>query len=244
MNRLIQLSWLPVLVAGLVCGYTMGPAMTVAAQAPRIVNCPDAPPGPCPDQTGNLNMKSGVQQPAEWHTKIPAESLWQGTRTMWMQHPRKATYWSIVDVDKVHPQLADADKSGKSVDPNTLLHDFPYWSRTHSMFVSHMHQKASGNTAQQHFGYHQFIVIMGGSGTVQAGGTLNKPVVLTEKGQPISGELRGASISGGETFQVGKGDWVSIPGNSPTQVKASGADGLTYMVMKINAGVYPWEFIR
>ena len=56
--------------------------------------------------------------------------------------------------------------------------------------------------------------------------------------------MRGAAITGGETFMLKEGDWVSIPPNSPSQFKADSVDGLTYMVMKINAQLYPWDLTR
>jgi len=98
--------------------------------------------------------------------------------------------------------------------------------------------------AEQHQGYAQFMVIMGGSGTVVAGGTLSAPATLKEGNRDVPGELRGREIRGGETFAVTEGDWVSIPANLPSLVRADSADGLTYMVMKINAQLYPWDLIR
>ena len=40
------------------------------------------------------------------------------------------------------------------------------------------------------------------------------------------------------------GDWVSFPANTPTQVTTSADGELSYMVMKVNAMLYPWELIR
>ena len=100
------------------------------------------------------------------------------------------------------------------------------------------------SSAQQHVGYAQFVVVMGGSGTLVTGGRIEKSHVLTESGQQIPGELRGASIAGGKTYQLGTGDMVSVPPNTPTQSRTRSIGGLTYMVMKVNAMLYPWDLIR
>ena len=70
------------------------------------------------------------------------------------------------------------------------------------------------------------------------------PEVLVEEDRAIPGELRGPAIDGAERFVVGPGDWVSIPADTPTQVTTDAEGGLTYMVMKVNAMLYPWELIR
>lgn len=225
MKRLANLVWVVVVVAGSFAGYAISPGGTFAAQR-------GADPGAVNEQ----------HQAPEFRSTIPAPQLRQPV-PLWPNQPKDATYWSIDDIHAAHDTLSAAEKSGKRIDPNSALHDFPYWTRTHSLFIAHTPQKDVGQTAHQHLGYSQFIVIMGGTGSVVAGGELQNPVVLTEAGQPIAGELRGSSISGGDTFAVKEGDWLSIPANTPAQFKA-GAGGLTYMVMKVNAMLYPWELIR
>lgn len=212
-------------VAGLAAGFSLSPGGLVSAQRP------DAKDATLP-------------MPPEWKTTYPAPSLPPGNRTLWPNQPTTATYWAVEDVRKAHQFLADSEKSGRKVDSNSALHDFPYWTRTHSMFVVRVSPKASGATAQQHLGYAQLIVVMGGAGTLVAGGALQKATVLTEGNRHIAGELRGTGITGGDTFQLKTGDVVSIPANTPAQFKAASADGLTYMVAKVNAMLYPWELIR
>ena len=182
-------------------------------------------------------------EPPEFKSVIPAPQLRQPI-PMWPNQPKDAMYWSIDDIRKAHETLAAAERAGRSVDPNTALHDFPYWTRTHSYFIVHVPKKGTRVAAQQHAGYSQFIVVMGGTGHVAAGGQLVRASVLVDKGQPIAGEFRGAGVNGGETFALQPGDWVSIPANSPAQFTAESDGGLTYMVMKINAMLYPWDLIR
>jgi mannose-6-phosphate isomerase-like protein (cupin superfamily) len=225
MKRLANLALVAVIVVGFIAGYAISPAATIAAQ-----------------RGSDPNLVNGHHQPPEFKSVIPAPQLRQPV-PMWPNQPQNATYWSIDDIRAAHETISAAHRSGKKIDPNSTLHDFPYWTRTHSLFIYHTPQNEAGRRAHQHAGYSQFIVIMGGTGSVVAGGQLQNPAVLIEDGRPIPGELRGPSISGGETFTLKEGDWISIPPNTPAQFKAE-AGGLTYMVMKVNAMLYPWELIR
>ena len=112
------------------------------------------------------------------------------------------------------------------------------------MVIEHTPENGAGNMAEQSMGVGQLVVFMGGTGTVVAGGEIPDAVTLSEEGQPIWGELRGSSIQGGETFQVKQGDFLTIPPNTPAQFTANSTGGLTYMTMKVNAQMYPWELIR
>jgi hypothetical protein len=217
--RRVDLGWLCAGVLSALGGYALSPGGGAFAQ--------EASPRPGPS----------------FQSTIPAPPLNQPV-PLWPNQPKEATYWSIDDIRKAHQALSAADKSGRRVDPNSTLHDFPYWTRTHSLFVAYAPEKpADTETAAQHAGYAQFIVIMGGSGTVVAGGEMQNKTLLTEGGRSFPGEYRGASIAGGESFRVQEGDWLSIPPDTPAQFKAD-AGGLTYMVMRINAMLYPWELIR
>jgi hypothetical protein len=114
------------------------------------------------------------------------------------------------------------------------------------MFIYHVPFRLSESTlsAEQHLGYAQVINIMGGSGTIVAGGELESAAILVEKDRQIFGELRGRAVKGGKSFQVKTGDAMSIPPNTPVEVTADAPGGLTYMAMKINAMLYPWDLIR
>ncbi len=171
----------------------------------------------------------------------PAPGIAWRDRTMWPNQPREATHWSIDEIRQAHLMLADAEESGESLNPNNTLHHFPYWTRTHMLSIVHVPETPNNVTAAQHIGYAQFLIVMGGTGSVQAGGELLEGKPLMRNGQAVWGEVRGRAIVGGETFQVGDGDWVSIPADTPTRVTASAPGGLTYMLVKINAMMYPWE---
>ena len=196
------------------------------------------------DLSAQQGVESDIPFRPVWEMPVPAVALSPGERTLWPHQPTQASHWSIDDIRKSHQTLADAARAGRAIDPNSTLHDFPYWTRTHAMFLRHVPEKPAGDTAEQHLGYAQFIVVTGGTGSVTAGGQMQKPTVFMENGRPISGELRGSAITGGQTFELGAGHVVSIPGNIPTQFKATSPGGLTYMVVKINAMMYPWEHVR
>jgi mannose-6-phosphate isomerase-like protein (cupin superfamily) len=215
-----------VVVVGVLAGYSLLPVRALFAQP----------------QKPSYDPKRG--QAPVWETVVPAPPLSPGARTLWPNQPSQATYWSIQDIRKAHHVLADAESAGRTVEPNTALHDFPYWTRTHSMFIYHTPRKPAANSTQQHMGYAQVVVVMGGSGTLVAGGRIHNAHVLTESGQQIPGELRGSSIDDGKTYQLAVGDMLSIPPNTPAQFTSETPGGLTYMVMKVNAMLYPWDLIR
>ncbi len=48
---------------------------------------------------------------------------------------------------------------------------------------------------------------------------------------------------GGQTYKVKAGDWLLIPPDAPHQPKPD-PGGFSYMIMKINVGMYPWNLIR
>jgi len=239
MKRITRLTWAPVVIIGFIAGYNAGPSFPAIAQR-ASATVPALPA----DQSGALNQVNGVRQPPEFKSTIPAPLLSHRLRTMWPNQANESTFWSIDDIRKAHQLLAEADRAGRTMDPDTALHHFPYWTRTHAMFIKHVPQNARRLPGEQHLGYAQFIVIMGGTGTVVAGGQLARPMTFNERGREIPGEMRGSAITGGETFALKEGDWVSIPPNSPSQFRADSIDGLTYMVMKINAQLYPWDLIR
>jgi hypothetical protein len=224
MTRFSRCTWIFIAAIGCAAGYGLSPAGSIGAQQ------------------SDPNAVNGQHQPPEFKSAIPAPQLRQPV-PMWPNQPKDATYWSIEDIRKAHAALSAADAAGRTIDPNSTLHDFPYWTRTHALFVAHLRHGGAAAAASQHAGYAQFVVIMGGSGRVVAGGQIDRREPLMENGRAIPGEFRGSSIAGGETFTLKDGDWLSIPADAPAQFEAD-AGGLTYMVMKVNAMLYPWDLIR
>jgi mannose-6-phosphate isomerase-like protein (cupin superfamily) len=97
--------------------------------------------------------------------------------------------------------------------------------------------------AEMHAGAYDFYVITGGTGEMIVGGKIANRQNLQDKDGIIPGEYRGQPIEGGKTFKVKAGDWLLIPPDTPHQPKPD-AGGFSYMIMKINVGVYPWSLVR
>jgi mannose-6-phosphate isomerase-like protein (cupin superfamily) len=92
-------------------------------------------------------------------------------------------------------------------------------------------------SAEQHEGASDIYYIVGGSGTVTVGGTIDTKRISRP------GEYGGA-ITGGKAFKVKTGDLLNIPANQPHATIADGPDGMTYVLMKVNVGLYPWSLIN
>jgi mannose-6-phosphate isomerase-like protein (cupin superfamily) len=108
-------------------------------------------------------------------------------------------------------------------------------TRTHSYIMVHRAQSA-GNP-EQHEGVTDVYFVTGGSGTALVGGEIpNRRVVRP-------GEYAGDPIKGGQAFKLQAGDILNIPPNVPHQTAAD-AGGMTYVLMKINVGLYPWSLVN
>jgi hypothetical protein len=201
-------------IAGFVIGFALSPAGKVMAQS-------ESRPG----------------QPGE--SAIPAPTLRQPV-PLWADQPTKCSYWSIDDIRKAHTALSAADASGKPL-AGPALKDMPVQTRTHVYFVEH---RAAGKTApaESHEGASDFYVVMGGTGTMVTGGEIENRKNYAGAAGLVPGEFRGPSIKGGQTYKVKEGDWLSIPPGVPVQSVAD-AGGLTYLVLRINVGLYPWSLL-
>jgi mannose-6-phosphate isomerase-like protein (cupin superfamily) len=159
---------------------------------------------------------------------------------LWVDQPTKTSYWSVDDIRRAHAAFEAADASGQ---PPTgpVLPGMPLQTRTHVYFVEH---RAAGapSPAEAHEGASDVYVIMGGSGTVNTGGEIVNRKSFVGPDGPVPGEYRGSGIEGGTSFTVKEGDLLSIPPGVPSQAIA-GPDGLTYLVLRINVGLYPWNLI-
>jgi mannose-6-phosphate isomerase-like protein (cupin superfamily) len=87
--------------------------------------------------------------------------------------------------------------------------------------------------------------IVAGSGRVSVGGELhnkvNRPLA---EGSLIRhpGEFIGQPVVGGRVFDVKPGDVVNIPPGVAHWARPDNS-GLTYILLKVNVGVYPWSSI-
>lgn len=169
------------------------------------------------------------------------------------------THWNIDDVRKAHTALAE--KAAKALaqaggGSSQAFGGGPVrlQTRNFSMFMLyrvHRDQPVLSLTkvnsvlddAEQHAGVYDFYVFTGGTGEMIVGGKIANRQNLIDKDGMIPGEYRGQPVVGGQTFKVKAGDWLLIPPDTPHQPKPD-PGGFSYMIMKINVGVYPWSLIR
>ena len=167
--------------------------------------------------------------------------------------PAETIYWSVDDVRKAHNELVERARqsTGGIVGGGNLVR---VRTRTHSMgmfFRAHRDQPVASLTkkmsvwddAEQHAGVYDFYVITGGTGEMVVGGEIEGRQNLAEPSGLVPGEYRGQPIKGGKTYRVKPGDWLLIPPDTPHQPKPD-TGGFSYMLMKINVGMYPWNLIR
>lgn len=170
--------------------------------------------------------------------------------------PVDGQYWDIADMNKIH---ADRLVSGVARGPHPLSRGMR--SRTHSInpltrlyhdkpvaaaFTGRMSEFDNGEV---HEGVTDIYVITGGSGRVVVGGELQNKVnrPAAPPGSPLAsfllpGEFVGQPVVGGKTFQVKPGDILNIPPGLAHWARPD-RNGLTYMLIKVNVGLYPWSTI-
>ncbi len=169
------------------------------------------------------------------------------------------THWSIDDIQKAHSEMAEkaaklVSQAGTGSSQAFVGGPIELQTRNFSMYMLyrvHREQPVLSLTkvssvwddAEQHAGVYDFYVFTGGSGQMIVGGKIENRKNLMDKDGPVPGEYRGQPIVGGQTFDVKAGDWLLIPPDQPHQPKP-GPGGFSYMIMKINTGIYPWSLIR
>src|SRR5262245_44363673 len=114
----------------------------------------------------------------------------------------------------------------------------PTVTRTHSYILQHVPERKPNEpmTAEQHEGVTDVYIVVAGSGTVFLGGEMDDKRI----GRP--GEYLG-TMKTGKQFKLKAGDILNIPPNT-VHGKMADAGGLTYVLMKVNVGLYPWSLIN
>jgi mannose-6-phosphate isomerase-like protein (cupin superfamily) len=149
------------------------------------------------------------------------------------------TLFSGEEMRKAHAELQARSSGGQAVsNPRDLMK--PMVTRTHSFILMHRPENRNAAnqapSAEQHEGVTDVYVVVAGSGTVTVGGELeNKRTVRP-------GEY-GGPIKGGKAFKLKSGDILDIPPNMP-HATVPDAGGMTYVLMKVNVGLYPWSLIN
>jgi mannose-6-phosphate isomerase-like protein (cupin superfamily) len=215
-RRLVIAAWGLTLTLAFLAGYALAPAGSASAQAGAAQ--------PAAAGRGQAPPPAGALPPGE-HSKIQL-SPDQG----------EPTHFRGADLRDAHTQLqARAKQSGQgAVVPRDLMKSMV--TRTHSYIMVHRTGQATVNP-EQHEGVTDVYFITGGSGTVTVGGEIpNRRVVRP-------GEYSGDPIKGGQAFKLQAGDILNIPPNAPHATMAD-ASGMTYVLMKVNVGLYPWSLVN
>src|SRR5262249_23661893 len=169
------------------------------------------------------------------------------------------TFWSADELRKAHSDLAEvaskalkASGSGSSQSfgggpVHVSTRNFSifqlYRARREQPVLSLTKVSSVWDDAEMHAGAYDFYVITGGTGEMIVGGKIANRQNLMDKDGPVPGEYRGQPIVGGQTFKVKPGDCLLIPPDTPHQPKPD-VGGFSYVIMKINVGIYPWSLIR
>lgn len=169
------------------------------------------------------------------------------------------TYWNIDDIRKAHGEIAEKaakllKEAGSGSSQSFGGGPVNVSTRNFSIFMlyrAHREQPVLSLTkvnslwddAEMHAGAYDFYVITGGTGEMIVGGKIANRQNLIDKDGPVPGEYRGQPIIGGQTYKVKAGDCLLIPPDTPHQPKPD-AGGFSYVIMKINVGVYPWALVR
>jgi hypothetical protein len=88
--------------------------------------------------------------------------------------------------------------------------------------------RAGDGEAEYHENAGDFTVVVAGACSLVLGGRV-KDARATGPG-----EIRGASIEGGQTYEIEPGDIINIPAKTPHQVIVPPGGWIMYMVVKIN----------
>jgi mannose-6-phosphate isomerase-like protein (cupin superfamily) len=140
---------------------------------------------------------------------------------------------------RAHTELqARAAKGGQSLsNPRDLMK--PMVTRTHSFILMHRPELRAATpapNAEQHEGATDVYFVVAGSGTVTVGGEIENKRISRP------GEY-GGPIKGGKPFKLQAGDILDIPPNMP-HATVPDPGGMTYVLMKVNVGLYPWSLIN
>jgi mannose-6-phosphate isomerase-like protein (cupin superfamily) len=195
-------------------GYAIGPVRSAAA-------------GQTIARAGQLQGPAGSLPPGDYSRMQLAPD--QGEPTQFLG----------ADMRKAHTELqARAARGGQALsNPRDLMK--PLVTRTHSFILMHRPEFRNVNqvpNAEQHEGATDVYFVVAGSGTVTVGGELESKRISRP------GEYTGP-IRGGKPFKLQAGDILDIPANMP-HATVPDAGGMTYVLMKVNVGLYPWSLIN
>jgi len=88
--------------------------------------------------------------------------------------------------------------------------------------------RSGDGEAEFHENASDFSVVVAGACSLVLGGSVK------EARTTGPGEIRGASIEGGQTYELGPGDIFNVPAKTAHQVIVPPGGSVTYMVVKVN----------
>ena len=186
--------------------------------------------------------------------------------------PQKPMHWSIDDLRRIHEaraafQRANPDRptqggsSGLTQPPGTPVFQGQRF-RTHNIstnFRAYFDAERPANLTgvmshyddvEQHEGVSDFYVFTGGSGQMVVDGVIDNREYRRASGNSgsasllLPGEFAGQPIKGGKTYTVKAGDWLAIPPNDPHWQLPAPKEGMSYLLLKVNVGIYPGSISR
>ncbi len=220
--------------------------------------------------SGVVSQGQGRGQAADPAATVPINIPPVANPPLFPDEPNKPMHWSIDDLTKIHEaraafQRANPDRGtqggGGQLPPGTPTFQGQRF-RTHNIstnFRAYYERERPANLTgvlshyddvEQHEGVSDFYVITGGGGQMvvdgvienreyrRAGGTSGDWSVL------LPGEFAGQPIKNGKTYAVKAGDWLAIPPNDPHWQLPTPNGGMSYLLLKINVGIYPGSISR
>ncbi len=147
-------------------------------------------------------------------------------------------YWSADDLKKAHAALAAAAAKGATAPSPFDLVQLPV-TRTHAFnFLCRYPNPRRPARAEWHEGCSDVYFIVAGEADITIGGELVDRQEVA--GEP--GEFQGSAVRGGKRYRVRPGDVINIP-PATAHLTEPDAGGLSYMLMKVNVGMYPWSIV-
>jgi len=148
-------------------------------------------------------------------------------------------HWQGDDLKKIHARLTATAAEKNQIAPSPVgLLPLP---AMHTHLYNFVHRYPVENPkpfAEFHEGCSDIYFIVGGSATLTIGGEVENPRQIAN----MPGEFQGSGVKGGRDYHVTAGDILNIPPATP-HLASPDAGGVSYMLIKINVGMYPWSMI-
>jgi mannose-6-phosphate isomerase-like protein (cupin superfamily) len=115
--------------------------------------------------------------------------------------------------------------------------DMPFMTPTHAFNVVRVNP-SDARLAESHEGTTDVLFVVAGNGRVMAGGRIEAGMPLPD----MPGEIRGKSITGGQSYALTPAAVINIPPSTAYQLQAAGPE-LVVVRLKINVGMHPWSIV-